>query len=754
MSVLGRTSAKGEQVKGEAGTLARDSARIRHNGAAGDREAGPISPLSRLARDERGVSFVFFAVVLPVILLMGILSVDVGNWFVHKKRAQTLVDAAVFAGASGFQGCFHDPTAANTRIEQTALEYAGDTNRYLATLNIQEQEPQDLHIVLNSAAYWDGSYPPDNTLGTPCDTRFLDARATDDKAPLLFGFLPVAASPHAQARVEIRSVREESGLLPFAVPEIDPAAVFAIFIDDDNGAVVDWQQLDQNDSYDNDGDSTTPFPFSAWVTSGGQEQVCISCNGTSHNTSVVILVSKEDTSPSMGGTLAQICGQSPSLIRCYAGSGSGSGLSFIHGFQEAAAPNRLNPNIRDVNVIDTGCNPLSDFSAPYFTLQGDCSAVVRAVIDFGPGAANPPTDYPTCARVAGFTWSAGGPYGVWTGSVALNAGSGRQTVNIPWEVKDLNIGNGTCKNSNAASNTFSKAAAPYVADDASGPVEYLELFAKTNIPDCAGGTPVADANSVSKGKTYCYTVAVGLQLPLRLQPATADPLLLHFASKSGSLNQALDCDHPNLTLRDEVRDGCKTTYALNFDDWDNDPTTPMTWDDITCSQYGTNDLPPDDFVNDPTPNCVAAKTGDVQDMQKGLHDRFETPCTPNYWPAKNATQAQIDDFFINHDFTNDKRYITLVVTDITAFTGSGAENEPVKYFAGFYATGWDVVGNVRPCLDNAPHPWYGENYRRSLDNGDVWGHFVNIVIFSSSGLPNDPLCNFDEVGTCIAVLVE
>jgi hypothetical protein len=708
---------------------------------------------------------VIFAVVLPVILLMGILSVDVGNWYVHKKRAQTLVDAAVFAGASGFSGCFHDSTAANTRIAQSALEYAGDTNRYLATLNLQEQQPQDLHVVLNSDAYWsDTSAPADNTLGTPCATRFLDAKATDDKVPLLFGFIPVAASPHAQARVEIRSVREENGMLPFAVPEVDPAAVFAIFVDDDSGTVVDWQQLTHDDSYDNDGNAATSFPFSAWVTSGGQEQVCISCNGTSHNTGVVILVSKENTSPSMGGTLAQICGQSPSLIKCYAGSNPTSGLSFIHAFQEAAAPNRLNPNIRDVNLFAVGCSALADLSAPYFTLEGDCSASVQAVIDFGPGAANPPTAYPTCAVVPGYTWTAGGPYGVWTGSVALNAATGRQTVTVSWAVNDVNNGNSTCKNSNAASGQFSKAAAPYVADDASGPVEYLRLTARTNIPDCGGGAPVADANSVSKGKVYCYTVAVGLQLPLRLQPATADPLLLHFASKSGSLNQALDCDHPNIKLQEEVRDGCKTTYAVNYDDWDNDPTTPNTWADITCSAYGTNDLPPPNFVNNPTPNCVAAKTGDVTDMQKGLHDRFETPCTPNNWPSKNATQAQIDDFFLNYDFTNDKRYVTLVVTDLTAFSGSGAENEPVKYFAGFYVTGWDQGGpsadgcpdpdGAGPLKGNDCHPLLGCSYQKSKDNGDMWGHFVNFVIFSSTGTPTDRLCNFNSPATCIALLVE
>ena len=94
-----------------------------------------------------------------------------------------------------------------------------------------------------------------------------------------------------------------------------------------------------------------------------------------------------------------------------------------------------------------------------------------------------------------------------------------------------------------------------------------------------------------------------------------------------------------------------------------------------------------------------------------------------------ADDARLEAFFKNYDFANDPRYVTLVITDFTAFTGSGAENVPVKYFAGFYATGWDIGpaggGNTTGCPDNDPHPLGLSNLK---DNGDVWGHFVNIVI--------------------------
>ena len=99
-------------------------------------------------------------------------------------------------------------------------------------------------------------------------------------------------------------------MLPFAVPEIDPAAVVALFVDEDpaGGEVVDWQHLMQFDNPD--------LPFSEWQTYGGQEDVSIG----SDNVGVVILVSKEEQSPSLTGTLPRSVAKRPNLIACYGGS--------------------------------------------------------------------------------------------------------------------------------------------------------------------------------------------------------------------------------------------------------------------------------------------------------------------------------------------------------------------------------------------------------------------------------------------------
>jgi hypothetical protein len=124
--------------------------------------------------------------------------------------------------------------------------------------------------------------------------------------------------------------------------------------------------------------------------------------------------------------------------------------------------------------------------------------------------------------------------------------------------------------------------------------------------------------------------------------------------------------------------------------------------------YGVGDLPPDTSAPIPTPICVAVETGDkIGQFRQGLSQRFETPtCWPNNWPKDQGAVGHgpeddqaIHDFFTNYDFANDPRYVTLIITDEGMFQSQGNDQVPVKYFAGFYATGWDVVGNVKPCLD-------------------------------------------------------
>jgi uncharacterized membrane protein len=68
------------------------------------------------AREEGGI-VVFVALLVPVVLLFLSLTVDIGNWWVHKRHLQLQVDAAAFAGGAFLGDCFSDSVAANTAIK-------------------------------------------------------------------------------------------------------------------------------------------------------------------------------------------------------------------------------------------------------------------------------------------------------------------------------------------------------------------------------------------------------------------------------------------------------------------------------------------------------------------------------------------------------------------------------------------------------------------------------------------------------------
>ena len=586
----------------------------------------------------------------------------------------------------------------------------------------------------------------------------LDVKATDDEAPLLWGLIPFTATPKTHARIEIRDLESQTGVLPWAVPEIDPKAVVALFVHEDTGAVFDYQDLMAND--------IGTLPWSEWSTSVGQEQIVL--DGNHDNTGVVILISKNNSTPTTTGTLAAICGQSVGLVTCYGGSTATSGLTFIHGYNGGYNGSKPSPQPRQVELVPAGCAVPADYSAPYFTLDGACSAVVRAVVDFGVTGDPRPLNK-ACAEISGFTWSSGGPdpsLGVWTGSVGLPADGGRQQVNLStWKSGNDEQGtSGNCANNQPNRRTMSKVAAPYVANTASGPVQYLKLTATH-----ADGVPVGDANSVEKQRSQqpalqlhrhgrSAQAVLGRELRRSAPPAA-------YGESIGSQNQAWDCDQ-NINFQDEIRTGVKTKYI---------ETLPRHWT-ATATRNGTTSCAPAGVpaishrrcFDGPSPypsDCVLTETGDkTGQLRDGLHARFETPCVDNNWPD-DATEAA--GFFGPNGggYGNDPRYVTLIITDNTAFTGSGNEALPIKYFAGFYVTGWDFHSTQSPgCPDpdgvgprkgNDCHPVYGCSYQQSLDNGDVWGYFVDLVLFSSSGTPSEDPCFFGgEPAACVPVLVE
>ena len=78
--------------------------------------------------DERGQVVVFFAILIPVFLMLTAVVVAGGNWFAHAKHLQTKADAAALAGGDEWAfpcGPDSDSNAQGTGIVDVARHYAG-----------------------------------------------------------------------------------------------------------------------------------------------------------------------------------------------------------------------------------------------------------------------------------------------------------------------------------------------------------------------------------------------------------------------------------------------------------------------------------------------------------------------------------------------------------------------------------------------------------------------------------------------------
>ncbi len=758
-----------------------------------------LRQLTSGARHEDGQVTVIFALLIPVIFALGAIVLDIGNFYVHKRHLQTQVDAAALAGGGMFTGCFGtDPaftSLTNVAIRDEAEKYAGDTLRDPSAANTQLQQPDDVRVVFNSGTYWS---PPNLPLGVsspstgyglddsvatpgdPCSLLELDVKATDEDAPLLWGLIPIHPDPKSRAKVQVQQARGVR-ILPWAVPEVDPLFVAPIFIDEETGEVLCTPAGSlAHPSYPS-GDPLSQF--SMWEGDVG-------CDPTgeffasSENIGVIILVSK-DPSPAMPGLGTfppYTCNQAPRRWNCYGGStGDGSSsLSFIHAYSNRGVGEGSidSPVVKDVRLTLGSCAGGSNLSAPYFVLDGPCDEGVEAVVDFGDPTqtlTGDPRDFPVCAIVeaqgAQMTWSPGGiggPLGTWSTSgypVGLAAESGRTEVDLetwsgPKRPPNPPVACGTNKSQRQYNPPpFGKVAAPFVANDDvndpddSGPVEYLELTT-------LGGL----ANSIPKGHGPPIHVRVGLKPALTtgqlvgLRVSSCDT-----PSCPASKTQAIDCDK-NIQFDDEIADGCRTPHVLNYFDWDNSALTPNTWRDIECYSYdpsvptppspGFRYTLPVDAPYNPSPraDCARLEPGVRNgDFGKGMHARFESPCTDVKYPYPGNTNV----WATPQEKQNDPRWVIIVITDATAFEGAGAsagDSIPVKILGSFYVGGWTPVASATGCPgQNVPPP---PGVGNKMSRGDVWGWFDKYVIPPSGGEGTGKKCSTTGLDVCIAVLVE
>jgi hypothetical protein len=675
------------------------------------------TPQARV-RTELGQVVILFALLIPVILTIGSVVVSAGNWYVLKRHLQTQVDSAALAGGQAFMDCGVEPGIANGNIATAALKYSGDTLRSGTPYNLQLEQSGDQRVVLNSTNYWTGGATDgtgyDNSLGYPCDTKFVDVKATDERAPLLFKWIPLFPDLKSRARVELHELEGGEGIRPIGVPEVDPTSVAVLIINEQavnaatNPAAIVNPPGQRSLTF-----QTTPPAGLSGLSVWSNTITPVDLGNGSSAFGTVIVASRDPGFVVNSGSLQSICTQNPTQTKCYSGASATSGISFIHAYPGGGAGTANDPIVRDVTLsggCGIGVSPPARDANPYFNVDDGttCSGIgISATIDFGTGAVDPQNPVATGGVCAEVSASPGGTMiyagGVWTAAFTPAIASGANQIDITTTTDTT----GPCTGGNNPSDTFTKVARPYVADDASGPVEYLTL------EDTNTGLI---ANSINKTSVASIKVSVGLTPPLTDAAPSAPPIPLRIWN-TPSQSQTLDCASGASGWNTAMEFGCPPYQIYD-----------QAWHTSGCGP------PPAGVPVPDPPDCIASKTGNFSQAQ--INAMWASPCsaTLNNWYQNGFGEPPL----------TDKRWIPLFIVDETAFTISGKKYYPVRRFGGFYVT----AGSGMNCP--------GDDPSGNLDGKrTLYGHFRSYILPTfGEVIPDEDLCTFTDGGVCVPVLVE
>jgi hypothetical protein len=591
--------------------------------------------IANVAGEDGGI-IVFVGLLIPVVMLFVALSVDIGNWWVHKRHLQLQVDAAALAGGALLGQCFTDPAAANTAIQDEATRFGGGAgSSYNGQVGGTNQGT--VTLLYQSKTFPAGSVPADDTdTQAPCDTPNLsfDVKASEAGLPLIFNLpgLSEVTAINAHARVELKQVEIQEGMLPVAVPDLRFTYVYATFVNEVTGAELGTIQLSKVGASGGDQLWNTTTPISVSIPSA-------------HVGVRIRLVGGADPTAACGTLYTE----------CY-DTDSTNGIVHIRGWNAVA----ITPAARNVWLLPGDCAPDA-----YFAIAA-CSGGVQAEVDLG-------TLYPlTGTDITADVWAsvdgaghhalaAGGTSGLvtWTSTGGLPlAGSGPHNVELNWSwEKTSGTWNGkSCKvngNPCQADGSFGTVQRSFLAGPRSGPLRSVQVY--------ESGLTSSGSNSFETGTTHTLGVSLAVMGSLKVQSSATDPVVE--LRVTGSQNQSIDCDPAIANLRDEINQGCGPAYKLNKT--------------LACPAYNVLWTLPEPW------ECVKTQTGgSVGQVEHGLQDRIlggANTCTaPINWP--------------NYDM-DDPRIVPLIITPFGTFSGSGNDIVPVIDFAAFYVVGW----NSDPC---------------------------------------------------------
>jgi hypothetical protein len=685
---------------------------------------------------ERGGVLVMVTLWLPLIVLAASFVIDAGNWFQHRRHLQLQADAAAFAAGGMFNGCFDNATTANGAIDTTARTYGGDPGVAQAyNAQVGGARKGTVTLFVNRKVYPVGGPGPDDTVeAAPCTAKMVDVKLTEARLPWFLAARVVPAI-NARARVEIQQKGSSADSLPVGVPDNNPLAAAAIFIDESNSnAVLGTQTLVKSPA--------TPVTLNGQTVYQWTSTTALSLNITHANTGVVIALSGDAAWTPTGGTLTALCNKI--LVECYSitqdATGNvtaATGLDFVQGYSTAGTGTAAAPILRDVTLTNQSC---TDGSGPYFLLRSACTVGVRAKVDFGTGIANP-TVSPTLAQLKVEGWgcpnSGQSPKGcamVYNAAPGPNQGYFTTSVTggFPLMPADglghaIALNWGTGSGGSAPSGTFPSVQRSFSADvDTSGSVQFVRVDNETG----------QFGNSVAFG-THAFNVTIGVTPSLQANASspTAPAVALKVTSK-GSNGQAIDCDPGKPNLRDELATGCSPQYAIN-------KGTPCH----AASFYNFPQAAPWD--------CTLTQTGgSVGQVDDGMLCRTQGMCfsprtctSTNHWRDTNGDGKVT----VPEDIPpGDPRLMSVFVTPFGAFSANGTQVVPITNFATFYVTGWSKNGGGQgdPCTA-APGP----DPVPAKTGGWIVGHFIKYVDTIGGSGSGDP-CDFTSFGSCVVVLTK
>ena len=425
---------------------------------------------------------------------------------------------------------------------------------------------------------------------------------------------------------------------------------------------------------------------------------------------MIVVVSRSPNPISLNGTLNQICTQNPTQTKCYGGGTLNSGISFIHAYTPPNGGGSASAPLIGGVTLDGGCP--DDLSRPYFNLTArdengnGCPFGITADVDFGTGNNDPSRAAQSGGVCAEVTATPGGDLtwvnGVWTdGSFTLGAESGARVVNLTWSTDT----NGGCGGNNTGNGSFPKVAKPYVANDASGPVQYLTVE--------RSGSGLA--NSMGKDSDASLDVTVGFLKPLQDGPLTDPPIPLRFWD-TPSQTQALDCGSGASGWGEAMVNGCLDAYQI-YDEAKH----------VSKCGPPPNGVPPADPAD-----CISSQNGNYQ--QKDVVDML-TPCGDAPEPlGRHEHPACLRQAL---DAALHRRRARI-------HSSRGRSHYPIRRFGMFYVTA--ASGLNCPGDD----PTLAPKGKR-----EMWGHFITYVTpgFGVT-IPSDELCSFVDGSLCVSNLVE